>query len=438
MRRAQRMRRRIAVITDGVDPAPGQPPRSRCPHCAATDHRHPHRLLGRDARYGLAWNDGIADLEEEIFDDAGDGGRDLRVDLVGVDLHQRLALGHVLAALLAPRADGDLFRPLQLGHDNFGNFTTHAVIVGRSSCPSHVRPADEDRPESLGRDDVKLIACLYDLPFPFMHQPVMEMAERRTRLSRSPGPPRAQNSMWCGVNQLTGRSQPGQRQPRSRCWSARRVPGGTVRVARPTSTTTESAISTRDIVPSQASRSTVVPEIGIPSSSSAAGAPSSRFKPGSVVVRLTWGRTPLRRGSKPSFMWSSSSSARASAMRWLGLRVSAGPRQPARASSAVRKAAPVTGSSTPSTECMPSRMGLTWSQRRSKSSLESVSKPSGSATCRAWRQQMWKSSIEKVWAKPTISASLAGCHRSPSCSRRWQSAEAAWQLIAPPARAAAV
>ena len=24
---------------------------------------------------------------------------------------------------------------------------------------------------------MKLIACLYDLPFPFMHQPVMEMAE---------------------------------------------------------------------------------------------------------------------------------------------------------------------------------------------------------------------------------------------------------------------
>src|SRR5437667_4626974 len=41
-----------------------------------------------------------------------------------------------------------------------------------------------------------------------------------------------------------------------------------------------------------------------------------------------------------------------------------------------------------------------------------MTKPSGSATCRAWRQQMWKSSIEKVSAKPTISASLAGCHRS--------------------------
>src|SRR5438552_10748610 len=67
--------------------------------------------------------------------------------------------------------------------------------------------------------------------------------------------------MWCGVDQPTGRSQPGQRQPRSRCWSARRVAGETVRVARPTSTTTESASSTRDMVQSQAIRSTVLPEI---------------------------------------------------------------------------------------------------------------------------------------------------------------------------------
>src|SRR5438309_2694914 len=64
------------------------------------------------------------------------------------------------------------------------------------------------------------------------------------------------------------------------------------RVARPTSTTTESAFKTRDRVPSQASRCTVLLEIGIPPSSSEAAAPSSPFKASNVVLTFDgWPRT---------------------------------------------------------------------------------------------------------------------------------------------------
>src|SRR3989442_7952836 len=90
------------------------------------------------------------------------------------------------------------------------------------------------------------------------------------------------------------------------------------RVARPTSTTTESAFKTRDRVPSQASRCTVLLEIGIPPSSSEAAAPSSPFKASSVVFTLTCGRAPLRSGSLPSSRDLCTISLRASIRRCLG------------------------------------------------------------------------------------------------------------------------
>ena len=73
---------------------------------------------------------------------------------------------------------------------------------------------------------------------------------------------------------MTWRSHPGHRQPRSRVRNARRVGAETTRVARPTSITIESASSTRDMVQSQAMRSSVRVEIGSESSRSAGGAPS--------------------------------------------------------------------------------------------------------------------------------------------------------------------
>jgi hypothetical protein len=54
------------------------------------------------------------------------------------------------------------------------------------------------------------------------------------------------------------------------------------------------------MVQSQVSRSSVLVEMGRDSSISAAGAPTSFFRPSRVVVTLTCGFTPLRLGSLPS------------------------------------------------------------------------------------------------------------------------------------------
>src|SRR5258708_4598471 len=105
--------------------------------------------------------------------------------------------------------------------------------------------------------------------------------------------------MWCGFDQLTWRSQPWNRQPLSRTRKARILGGETVRVSRPTSITIESASRTRDIVQSQARRSAVRTEMGSERSSSAGGAPSSPFKPSSVMVRLRCGLTPWPLGKAP-------------------------------------------------------------------------------------------------------------------------------------------
>src|SRR5205085_2720921 len=75
----------------------------------------------------------------------------------------------------------------------------------------------------------------------------------------------------------------------------------------------------------QARRCTVLLEIGVPSASSEAGAPSSPLRPSTVVWTLTCGRTPLRRGSRPWSMAWCASSTRASARRCLGERPSSSP-----------------------------------------------------------------------------------------------------------------
>src|SRR5439155_791105 len=121
----------VAVKTDDVDAALGDYPRGGGTHHAASDHRDSHEgaLLGRDSRDGLSRFHGLADLEEKFLDDAGDGGGDLGVDLVGVHLHQGLAFSHVLAALLAPGTDGDLLGALQLRHHDLVDLNSHSTIL---------------------------------------------------------------------------------------------------------------------------------------------------------------------------------------------------------------------------------------------------------------------------------------------------------------------
>src|SRR5919108_676116 len=67
-------------------------------------------LIGRDAGDRLSRHHQVADIQEQGLDSARERGGDLGVHLVRVRLHERLALVDVLAALLAPGADGDLLR----------------------------------------------------------------------------------------------------------------------------------------------------------------------------------------------------------------------------------------------------------------------------------------------------------------------------------------
>src|SRR5438445_116923 len=95
-------------------------------HGCGVEHLHVEPM-----RVRLSWFDGVADLEEKLLDGSRDGGWDLSVDLVGVDLHQGLALGDVLPELLAPGADGDRFGPLQLRHDDLVNLDAHEKSLSR-------------------------------------------------------------------------------------------------------------------------------------------------------------------------------------------------------------------------------------------------------------------------------------------------------------------
>jgi hypothetical protein len=94
-----------------------------------TATRIPSLLFRRDAGDGLPRLHRVADFQQELSDCARDGGGDLCIDLVRVRLHQRLALSHAIAALLALRADGDLLRALKVGHHDLANLDIHTPIV---------------------------------------------------------------------------------------------------------------------------------------------------------------------------------------------------------------------------------------------------------------------------------------------------------------------
>src|SRR5258708_11326375 len=104
--------------------------------------------------------------------------------------------------------------------------------------------------------------------------------------------------MWCGFDQLTGRSQPWNRHPLSLTRSARILGAETVRVALPTSITIEAASSTRDIVQSQARRSAVLIEMGSERSRAAGPTPSSPLSASTVMLRAIGALTPLGGGRR--------------------------------------------------------------------------------------------------------------------------------------------
>src|SRR5256885_1570395 len=162
---------------------------------------------------------------------------------------------------------------------------------------------------------------------------------------------------------LIGRSHSGAAQVRCLALRARHCEAETERVARPTSTTTESALITRCRVPSQARRCTVLLEIGIPLPSWEATSPSSPLRPSMVVLTLMWGRAPLRRGSLPSSIACWAISTRASARRCLAVRWSAAPSGLDSDSMAALSAAPPTGSSQASSLYMPPVVSLMSSLR---------------------------------------------------------------------------
>ena len=89
--------------------------------------------LWRDDRDARPDGDRLALLDEDLLDDARARARDLRVDLVGGDLEQRLVGLDRLALALDPADD----RPLGDGHAHLG----HHDVDRRSRSPSSSRPA---------------------------------------------------------------------------------------------------------------------------------------------------------------------------------------------------------------------------------------------------------------------------------------------------------
>src|SRR6476646_4396334 len=75
-------------------------------------------LLGRDPGDRLTWLHRVAHVQQQLVDPSAERRWNLGIDLVGVRFHQRLALGHVVALLLAPGADCDLVRALELRHQD--------------------------------------------------------------------------------------------------------------------------------------------------------------------------------------------------------------------------------------------------------------------------------------------------------------------------------
>src|SRR5207248_7695009 len=103
----------------------------------------------------------------------------------------------------------------------------------------------------LRRDELHPLAGHHHLPPAFVDQPVV-MPAKRNHLAQVGLPALGPELDVVGVGPADRRSQPGQAQVLCRAFRPRHCAGCAVRLARPTSMTLESALSTRCRVPSQA------------------------------------------------------------------------------------------------------------------------------------------------------------------------------------------
>ena len=155
--------------------------------------------------------------------------------------------------------------------------------------------------------------------------------------------------------------------------------------------------STRVTAPSQASRRHASGSSGPAQPTSpptASGWPSRLSR---STITLSCGRTPPVWGSRPPSRWRRANSVRASALRWLPLRVSVASAGRANGSRAASRLWPASGSSNPSTATMPSKVGASHNPRRAWRRSRSRSAPSGSATWSRWPSEP----PQPTWVQPS-------------------------------------
>ncbi len=138
--------------------------------------------------------------------------------------------------------------------------------------------------------------------------------------------------------------------------------------------------STRVTAPSQASRRHASGSSGPAQPTSPPTAPGRPRRLSRSTITLSCGRTPPAWGSRPPSRARRASSVRASALRWLPLRVSVASAGRASGSNAASRVWPASGSNSPSTATMPSKVGANHNPRRAWRRSRSRSAPSGSAT----------------------------------------------------------
>ena len=122
--------------------------------------------------------------------------------------------------------------------------------------------------------------------------------------------------------------------------------------------------STRVTAPSQASRRHAAGANGPAHPASPPRPPGWPRRLSRSTVTSSWGRTPPALGNPPPSNTRRANSVRASAVRWPPLRPSPAPAGRARGSRAASRVVPASGSSSPSTATMPSKVGDNHTPRR--------------------------------------------------------------------------